>query len=364
MSIWRFAEHLPDIPPRHRITLGEGNTPLVRSRRIGADLGLDQLYFKLENCNPTGSFKDRFAVMAASDMAARGATLCLATSSGNTGSALAAACAVAGIPCYIAVVDGAPLNKVRNMQVYGAQTYSVRGFGRDAAITDEVMEHLNWLCDQRGAALQISSYVYSPIGMAGCETLAYELAEQMEGRLDHVFTQAGAGGMTLAIAKGFNRLVTSEALKRSPAVHCVQPEGNNTIAGPLREGRLRAQEVSCTTNISGLQVPNVIGGHEVIPACRATGGTGHLVSDEQVFMAQRRLAREEGIFAEPAGATALAGIIAAVRAGELRGSIRVACTVTGIGFKDEKAFLTMVGEAPCPCLDMPGAIDAYVASPP
>src|ERR1700732_1726048 len=114
MSIWRHAEYLPKIESRHRITLGEADTPLLHSRRIGPALGLQHLYFKLENCNPTGSFKDRFAILEASDMTAKGRKLCLATSSGNTGSALAAACAVAGIACYVAVVEGAPQNKLRN----------------------------------------------------------------------------------------------------------------------------------------------------------------------------------------------------------------------------------------------------------
>jgi threonine synthase len=360
MSIWRFAEYLPKVPPPCRVTLGEGNTPLVPSRRIGPSLGLARLFFKLENCNPTGSFKDRFAAMAASDMATCQATLCLATSSGNTGAALSAACAVAGIPCYIAVVDGAPQNKLRNMLVYGARIYSVRRFGLDPGVTNAVMERLRQLCRQRGAALQISSYVHSPVGMTGCETVAYELAQQMEAGVDHVFTQAGAGGLTLATARGFARLVGRGSLRRGPAVHCVQPEGNNTIAGPLREGRDRAQEVMCTTHISGLQVPNVIGGDEVVHACRASGGTGYLVTDEQVYAAQRRLAREEGIFAEPAGAAALAGVVLAAEQGDLLEDEWIACTVTGIGFKDEKSLTALAGDASCPCLESAAAIDAYL----
>lgn len=363
MGIWRFAKHLPDIPPPCRITLGEGDTPLVRSRRIGPSLGLEQLYFKLESCNPTGSFKDRFAVMAASDMAARKATLCLATSSGNTGSALAAACAVAGIPCCIAVVDGAPHTKLRNMQVFGARIFSVRGFGHDPGITAAVMERLRLLCQQRRAVLQISNYLYSPIGMVGCETLAYELAEEMDGHIDHVFTQAGAGAMTVSVTRGFRRLLDRGELSAGPAVHCVQPEGNNTIAGPLREGRDQAQEVVCTTRISGLQVPNVIGGHEAIPACRASGGTGYLLSDDDIYAAQRRLAREEGIFAEPAGAAALAGVIRAAQSGEVRRDQRIVCIVSGVGFKDEKSLDAQVQGATCPCLPAPEAIDDYLSSP-
>jgi threonine synthase len=362
MSLWRFADYLPAVAPEHRITLGEGNTPLVRSRHIGPGLGLQELYFKLDNCNPTGSFKDRFAVMAVSDMKARGIPVCLATSSGNTGSALSAACAVAKIACYIAVVDGAPANKVRNMQVYGARIYSVRGFGRDPAVSAAVMNHLRRLSESGRAAVQISCYFHSPVGMAGCETIAYELAEEMDGKVDHVFTQAGGGGMTLAVARGFHRLRERGMLPRQPAVHCVQPEGNDTIAGPLRAGEDRARAVTCTTTVSGLQVPNVLDGDEVIRACRACGGNGHPVPDELIYAAQRRLAREEGIFTEPAGATALAGVIAAASRGELRPDERIACTITGIGFKDERSLAAMVGTAACPSLDTPEEIEAFLAS--
>jgi threonine synthase len=362
MSIWRHADFLPKFELRHRITLGEANTPLLHSRRIGPVLGLPHLYFKLENCNPTGSFKDRFAVVAASDMAANAKAVCLATSSGNTGAALAAACAVAGIRCYVAVVDGAPQNKLRNMQVYGAHIYTVRGFGRDAAVTAGVMDRLRQLCEQRGAALQISAYRHSPVGMTGCETIAYELHDQLEGRVDHVFTQAGGGGMTWAIIRGFQRLHELGRNRRVPAVHCVQPIGNDTIAGPLRRKEQKAREVVCTTNVSGLQVPNVIDGDHVIAACRSCGGNGYPISDELVFETQRRLAREEGVFTEPAGAVSVAGLVDAARRGEVHEQDRIVCTVTGIGFKDETSLASMVKEAVCPCLDAPAALDDFLPS--
>ena len=96
MSIWKWADSLTPVSPESRLTLGEGNTPVVRSRRIGPDAGLANLHFKLEPGNPTGSYKDRFAAAAVTDMISRGTRRCIATSSGNTGSALAAYCAVAG----------------------------------------------------------------------------------------------------------------------------------------------------------------------------------------------------------------------------------------------------------------------------
>src|SRR3954469_15637311 len=104
MSIWRFADWLDPVPEHARVSIGEGNTPLVRSRRIGPSAGLANLFFKLETTNSSASYKDRFAVTAVSHMKAAGQTRCVATSSGNTGSSLAAYCAAAGIECLIAIV--------------------------------------------------------------------------------------------------------------------------------------------------------------------------------------------------------------------------------------------------------------------
>jgi threonine synthase len=104
--------------------------------------------------------------------------------------------------------------------------------------------------------------------------------------------------------------------------------------------------------ISGLQVPNVIDGHAALTECRATGGTGHAVSDDAVWDAQRRLAREEGIFTEPAGATALAGALQAAREGLVAADAHVVCLVTGTGFKDEAGVTRMLAGAECPMIEL------------
>jgi threonine synthase len=109
--------------------------------------------------------------------------------------------------------------------------------------------------------------------------------------------------------------------------------------------------VTSRTAISGLQVGSVLDGHEVIAACRAGGGQGHVVSDEAVWRWQARLAREEGIFSEPAGAVALAGVEQALSRGEIRRDTPVVCLVTGSGFKDERALLRLAGEEPTPLVD-------------
>jgi threonine synthase len=351
MSIWHWSKWLAPVPEASRLTLGEGHTPLVRSRRLGQSLGLNHLYFKLEMTNPTGSYKDRFAAVAVSDMLARGKTTCWATSSGNTGAALAAYCAVAGIRCSIAIVEKAPVGKLRQVLAYGAHLVRVRGFGIESAISDRVFAKLEKLGADPQAAMQISAFRYSPVGMTGVYSLAHELVAEADAPWDHVFCMAGGGGLVLAVAKGFEQLLQAEEIERLPRVECVQPEGNNTIAGPLRAGRDHGQEVQCTTQISGLQVPNTVDADEVIAASRRHGGTGHLVSDDLVWDTQRRLAREEGIFAEPAGASAVAGLVQAARNGEVAPGARVCCLVTGSAFKDPAALEAMTRDADCPLLE-------------
>ena len=351
MSIWRWAEWLDPLPESARVTLGEGNTPLVRSRRIGPAAGLSSLYFKLDFATPTGSYKDRFAAAAVSHMRAAGQTRCVATSSGNTGAALAAYCAAAGIECRIAIVEAAPEGKLQQMLAYRAKLYRVRGFGIDPAVSARVLDAVRRLGSQPGAAVQISAYAYSPLGMSGVKTASYELAEQLGGRVGHVFCPAGGGGMVVAIARGFDDLVRAGKLARSPRIEVVQPEGNDTIATPLRD-RTEPREVRCTTRVSGLQVPTVIDGALAVQLARASGGTGHVVTDEEVWETQSRLAREEGIFCEPAAATALAGALAAARHGRIEADAPVVCFVTGSGFKDPPSVARMIEGTACPLIEL------------
>jgi len=131
-------------------------------------------------------------------------------------------------------------------------------------------------------------------------------------------------------------------------VHCVQPAGNDTIASALRAGKDKAVAVQSTTAISGLQVGGILDGDHVIAACRSLGGQGYTVDDETVWSWQARMAREEGIFAEPAGAVAIAGVAQAVARGEVAANENVVCLVTGTGFKDERSLLRMTGEAATP----------------
>ena len=353
MTIWQWADAFSDISPEFQVTLGEGNTPLVASKQIGPSAGLDHLYFKLESCNPTGSYKDRFASAAISDMRSNGKTRVVGTSSGNTGSSVAAYCAAAGIPAEIAIVETAPPGKLHQMLAYGASLYQVKGMGMDPNVSKRAMEILQRKADRPDSKLQISAFRFAPEGMAGVQTISYELAAQAEAAehaIDQVFVPAGGGGLAIAVARGFEDPASPGTRYKKPAVHCVQPSGNDTIAGPLREGADRARSVNCTSKISGLQVANVIDGDEAIVACRRLGGTGYLVDDQETWDVQKRLAREEGIFCEPAGAVAVAGALAAARAGELPRDHHTVALVTGIGFKDPPSIDLMIADMKCPMI--------------
>lgn len=350
MNHWNYSAWW-GAPNGPAITLGEGGTPLIRSRNLAPKLGLNQLWFKYEGANPSGSYKDRFAASAISHLSHDGKKLCLGTSSGNTGAALAAYCARVGMPCFLAIVEGAPEGKLRQMLAHGAHLMRIRNFGSSPEISGQVMEGLKALAQEMGAGLEISAYAFSPRGMAGVMTISFEIAEALGPEDFHVFSPAGGGGLTLAVARGFEFLTGQQGWKGRGHVHCVQPVGNDTIATALRTGLDKAKEVQSHTAVSGLQVGGVLDGNHVITACRRSGGQGHVVNDAEVWEWQARLAREEGVFCEPAGAVAIAGVAAAVARGELKADDPVVCLVTGTGFKDEKSLVRMVAPSTAPLVE-------------
>lgn len=354
MSIWAYAERWGAPAPDYAVSLGEGNTPLIRSARLGPALGLENLWFKYEGGNPSGSYKDRFAAAAVAHLRADDSKVCLGTSSGNTGAALAAYCARAGIACHLAIVEGAPEGKLSQMRSYGAHLYRVKGFGSSPTVTESVMVGLGQLAAELDAGFEISAFTHSPRGMAGVQTIGYELRDFFGSEAFEVFSPAGGGGLTLAVARALAE--SGEA----GTVHCVQPEGNDTISSALRSGSDRAVAVDSTTTISGLQVGSVLDGDEVIATCRRLGGTGYTIPDEAAYDWQARLAREEGIFCEPACAVSLAGVADARERGELDPAKPVVCLITGVGFKDERSVIKMAGTEPTPLLDSFAAFSTRV----
>ena len=309
----------------------------MRSTRIGPRAGFELWLLDLTG-QPTLSYKAVFAASAVSHMIAQGQTRALLTSSGNTGSAVAAYCARAGIECTIAISDGTPVGKIRKMAAAGASIIEVEDFGADPSVDERVLQILTAAKDQRTAML-VSNYLYSPEGMKGAETFPYFIdAEAGLQRLDHVFVPAGSGALARAVAEGFSH----PTVTHKPAVHLVQPEGCDTIATALREGRDDGTVLDrATTAVTGLKVPFLLDVAPVIAMARSSGGTGFVGSDREIYDAQARLAREEGILAEPAGAASLMGALKALDEGIIRQHDVVICLVTGSVFNDEDAFARM-----------------------
>jgi threonine synthase len=311
-----------------RVTLGEGNTPLVRSVRIGPRFGAAQLWFKLENCNPSGSYKDRFIAAALEHMLQTGAGACVATSSGNTGSALAAYSARYGVRSFILVNQDAPAGKLVQMQAHGATVLRIPNFVTDPGISQNVFATLRRLSETHNLPLIVSAYRYCPEGMRGVESISTELAAALPD-LRHVFVPVGGGGLYSAVVRGFPT--------GGPKVHAVQPAGCSTVVASFERGDDEIRPVLSTTRISGLSVPFDIDAGLALGHLRSSGGRGFAISDEDIFAAQAMLLEQEGIYAEPAGATALAGWLRAINQGIVGADDPAVCLVTGHGFKDPQS---------------------------
>jgi len=315
--MWQYFDHLPVGKKENIASLGEGNTSLVPSSQIGPSLGLNHLYFKLETQNPTGSYKDRFASVAVSLMMQEGKQKILATSSGNTGAALAGYAARFGFALDLYVLEMTPEEKLLQSLAYGAAVHRVRGFGILNHVTDQVFQKLaaRASCDE--TVLLVSAVRFCPREMQGVRTIAYEICDQLKNAPDHVFVPVGGGGLFLSCYYGFRDRFEAGVTKQIPHIHPVQPEGCATVVGPLSRGEAQAQPVGCASQISGLQVASVIDAQVVLEKTLETLGSGQMVSDEEIYHWQSRLVREEGIYCEPAGAAAIAGLAFALEKGQV-----------------------------------------------
>lgn len=350
-----FGAYLPPLHNPSLGDLGQGFTPVVPSRSIGPAHGLRNLHFKLEQLNPTGSYKDRFAGLAVALAIQNGAKGCAATSSGNTGAAVAAMSAAFGLGCTLFVNENTPAAKLVQMRAYGARVIRVKGFGIDPRESGLISAHLREVCASLDIPFCVSAFVFCPTAMQGIKTIAYELHQQL-GQIEEVFTPAGGGGLYLGIAKGFADLRLKA--DQVPRLNIVQARLNDTIVTPLNEGQDKARSVDTVTRISGLAVARDLDGTAAILHARRTGGFGVLVDDEEIFAVQRQLACSEGLLVEPAGAASVAGAIAAARAGMLSPHSCTVCILTGHGFKDTAALESMAADRSVELIDRAAISDA------
>ncbi|OUS75069.1 hypothetical protein B1748_19405 [Paenibacillus sp. MY03] len=343
-GIWHFADSLPAVAPHNRITLGEGHTPLIASSSIGAELGLSQLYFKLESLNPTGSYKDRISAMALSLAKQSGKTACIGTTSGNAGASIAAYAAKAGIPYHVYVQENIIPAKLEQVLVHQAHVYKVKGLGFDPAIGTKVFEQVRDKAIRNNWEAVITAFAYAPLAMEAVQTIAWEIADQL-GVPDAVFVPVGGGGLFSGIYKGFHRICEQNKASKLPRMGACQSAGCSNLVRGWQQGLGQPAAGASTSMISGIQVSNPPDADIAFEALDSSQGVGSIVADEETWKWQRELARREGIYCEPAGAISLAGLVQAVETGRINRTDKIVCIVSGAGYKDLEQQRLMVQEA-------------------
>jgi threonine synthase len=329
-TMWRYAELLP---PGEPVTLGEGMTPLLHARRLGARLALENLHIKDEGLNPTGSFKARGMSAAVTRAKALGAKALAAPSAGNAGGALAAYAAQAGIPCVVVMPKDTPAANFLECEAFGADVRRIDGLISDCS--RYVAEHR-----EREGWFEVST-LKEPYRIEGKKTMAYELWEQLEEKLPDVIIYPTGGGVGLiGMCKAFDEMQAMGWIgAQRPRMVAVQAGGCAPIVEAFRRGAESAPFwENAQTIASGLRVPKALGDFLILADLRATRGTAIAVNDDEILQAGRELASLEGIFAAPEGAAALAAARRLAADHWIRPLETVVLFNTGCGYKYSEAW--------------------------
>ena len=332
-DLWRYREMLPVRREDNIVTMGEGWTPLLPAKTLGASLGVAELLVKDESLNPTQSFKARGMSVAVSMAKELGATKLAAPSAGNAAGALAAYCARAGIPAYIFMPRDTPRANVIECEVAGAHVTLVDGLITDCgAEVARRKETEGWF--------DVST-LKEPYRVEGKKTLGYEIAEQSEWNLPDVIVYPTGGGTGLVgMWKAFDELQQLGWIgDKRPRMISVQAAGCAPIVRAYEAGSRFAEEFeNATTVASGLRVPKAIGDFLILDAIRESGGTAIAVTDDELLDGARELARTTGIFASPEGGACVPALRKLLASGEVKPNERVVLFNTGSGIKYIEAF--------------------------
>ena len=309
--MWRYREMMPIFDGEVPVTLGEGWTPLVRARALGARLGLDRLYIKDESPNPTNSFKARGQSAAITRARALGATTVSVPSAGNAGNAMAAYAARAGLAAQVFLPRDVKTPFALECRLYGAEVTLVDGLITDAArVAAERGGPLGWY---DVATLR------EPYRIEGKKTLAYELAEQMEWRYpDWIVYPTGGGTGMVGMWKAFDELerIGWVSAQRRPRMVSIQAEGCAPIVRAFDQGAEKAVPwEGAATVADGLRVPRAIGDFLILRAIRESGGVAISVSDAEMIDGMLAIGASEGVGAAPEGGATFAGLARLVASG-------------------------------------------------
>ena len=317
----RYRRYLPISDATPALTLGEGGTPLVHARRLGAAIGLANLHLKIEGQNPTGSFKDRGMVVAVAKAAEAGAQAIVCASTGNTSASAAAYGAAAGMEVIVVLPGGhIATGKLLQALAAGARVVAIDGN------FDQALAIVRSLAEQDDHPVTLVNSV-NPFRLDGQKTAAFEICDQLGRAPDVLAIPVGNAGNISAYWAGFREYAAAGVVATTPRMWGFQAAG----AAPLVLGhRIERPETIATA----IRIGDPASWTLAIEARDASAGRIAAVTDEEILAAYRDLARVEGIFCEPASAASVAGVRQAAAAGELDRDALVVCVLTGHGLKD------------------------------
>jgi threonine synthase len=327
----RYRRFLPVTDATPALTLGEGFTPLVEARRLGASIGVPRLHLKLEGLNPTGSFKDRGMVVAVAKALEAGSTSIICASTGNTSASAAAYGAAAGIEVVVVLPKGAiAAGKLLQALVAGAKVVAVEGNFDDAF---RVVREL--AADAAYPVTLVNSI--NPHRIAGQKTAAYEVCDDLGRAPDVLAIPVGNAGNITAYWAGFSEYAAAGIVESRPRMLGFQAAG----AAPIVNGAVVDRPETIATAI---RIGNPASWASAVAARDESGGRIESVTDDEILAAYRDLASVEGVFCEPSSAASVAGVAKLARAGDLDEDLLVVCVLTGAGLKDpDTAERTAIG---------------------
>ena len=326
----RYKDRLPVTDATPAISLSEGSTPLVRADRLAKRVGCGELYLKLEMSNPTGSFKDRGMVVAVAKAIEEGTKAVLCASTGNTSASAAAYAARSGLDAFVLVPHGnIAQGKLAQAVAYGARVIALQGN------FDDALRLARAITKEHAVALVNS---VNPYRIEGQKTAAFEVVDALGDSPDMLFLPVGNAGNISAYWKGFVEYYHSELSTKKPRMMGWQAAG----AAPIVEGRPISNP---ETIASAIRIGNPASWEQAIGARDESGGEIGSVTDDEIMGSYRLIAQEEGIFAEPASAAGVAGLVKYARENDLSGST-VVCVITGHGLKDPDVAISLQEHMP------------------
>jgi len=353
-TLWRYAELLPVRNPVHRLTLGEGGTPLIPSMRFAEYLGLKHLWWKDEGQNPTGSFKARGQAAAISRARELGVRVVALPSAGNAAAAMSAYAARAGMRAIVFMPADTPPAMPAECRAYGAHVFLVHGLISDCGqLVRRGSEQFGWL--------DVST-LREPYRAEGKKTLGFELAEQLGWQLpDVIIYPTGGGTGIVGMWKAFSELESLGLIgSHRPRFVMVQAEGCAPLVEAFHRGARHATPWEHAQTLApGIRVPSAIGDYLILDAVRASHGIAVTVSDQEILDGMVQLARFEGIFAAPEAGATVAALMKLREAGEITAETSVVCFLTGTGLKHIDL---VAGDYPVLDPSSPDEALAYVAS--